>query len=265
MVELAPHEPAAVEVVRAAGRSPFFLTCDHASNRVPASLGQLGLERHEIDRHIGWDIGAASVARQLSQAFDATLVLQGYSRLVIDCNRHPHVESSIPAKSEATPVPGNKGLSPEAAAGRMERIFKPYHDTIAAHLDRRRERQQRSILLAIHSFTPVYHGAQRPWHIGIQYNRDPGLSHAMISELRQDEALCVGDNKPYRVDDETDYGIPVHAEGRGLAHLLIELRHDLIEDDAGQRFWAQRLIDTIPAALARFDAHNSTGRDANTR
>lgn len=256
MVELAPHEPAAVEVVRARGSSPFFLICDHASKRIPDALDRLGLPDHEIDRHIGWDIGAAAVAQQLSQAFDATLVLQGYSRLVIDSNRHPHVESSIPAISEATAVPGNADVSAEAAAQRVEKIFAPYHAKISSLLDERRTRQQRSILVAVHSFTPVYHGQPRPWHIGIQYNRDPALSHCMIRELTRDESLCIGDNKPYSVSDETDYSIPVHAERRGLPYLLIELRHDLIEDQAGQTVWSRHLIDHLPAALTRFDSQS---------
>ncbi len=253
MVELAPHEPAPVKVIRAEGTSPFFLVCDHASKQIPEALGKLGLPEHEIDRHIGWDIGAAAVAHHISEAFDATLVLQGYSRLVVDCNRQPHVASSIPAVSEATEVPGNAGISAEAAAGRVEQIFAPYHNKITELLDTRRDRQQRSILIAVHSYTPVYHGEQRPWHIGIQYNRAPALSRCMIEELSQDAELCVGDNRPYCVDEKTDYTIPVHAEGRGLAHLLIEVRHDLIEDAAGQRTWAQRLIEVLPTALARFD------------
>ena len=256
MVELAPHEPCPVEVVCAEGASPFFLICDHASNRIPDALGSLGLPDHELARHIGWDIGAAAVAQRLSEALDATLVLQNYSRLVIDCNRHPHVESSIPKVSEATPVPGNAGLSTEAATQRAERIFAPYHSRISALLDERKTLQKRSILIAVHSFTPLFHDVPRPWHIGIQYNRAPGLSRAMIAELSRDESLCVGDNQPYRVNDETDYSIPVHAESRGLPHLLIELRHDLIENEAGQKAWAQRLIESLPAALARFDSQS---------
>ncbi len=254
MVELAPHEPDAVEVVRAQGSSPFFLICDHASKRIPDALDRLGLPDHEIERHIGWDIGAAAVARRLSHFFDATLVLQNYSRLVVDCNRHPHVESAIPAVSEATAVPGNSGISAEAATQRVKRIFTPYHSEISALLDDRIARQQRSVLVAIHSFTPVYHGEARPWHIGIQYNRDPGLSRCMIAELTRDKSLCIGDNKPYSVSIETDYSIPVHAEGRGLPYLLIEVRHDLIDDEAGQAAWAQHLIEHLPAALARFDS-----------
>ena len=199
------------------------------------------------------------VPHRISKAFDATLVLQGYSRLVVDCNRQPHVDSAIPAISEATEVPGNIGLSAEAAAQRVERIFNPYHTRISDLLDARDRRRQRSVLIAVHSFTPVYHGAERPWHIGIQYNRAPGLSHCMIAELSQDERLCVGDNQPYSVSHETDYTIPVHAEGRGLAHLLIEVRHDLIEDADGQSFWAQRLIDSLPEALARFDRESAAG------
>lgn len=259
MVELAPHEPAPVEVVRAEGTSPFFLVCDHASKRIPAALEKLGLSDRDINRHIGWDIGAAAVAHQISEAFDATLVLQGYSRLVIDCNRQPKVASSIPVVSEDTEVPGNRGITAEAAALRVERIHAPYHNKITELLDARDQRQQRSVLIALHSYTPVYHGEQRPWHIGIQYNRAPELSHCMIAELSQDPELCVGNNRPYVVDPETDYTIPVHAEGRDLPHLLIEVRHDLIEDAAGQDDWARRLIETLPAALARFDRDADAG------
>ncbi|MGQ0700645.1 MAG: N-formylglutamate amidohydrolase [Panacagrimonas sp.] len=238
---LAADEPPAWQVERAEGRSPFFLICDHASNRIPHSMGSLGLPAEELQRHIGWDIGAACVALKLSEALDATLILQRYSRLVIDCNRPLHSVDSIARISERTAIPGNRALDAEDIARRQHEIFAPYHACITEALDARRASGQPSLLIALHSFTPVYLGIARPWHVGVLYNRDARMAHALRDALRGDAGLVVGDNQPYDVSDETDYSIPEHGERRGLPHVELEIRQDLIADDAGQSQWAQRL------------------------
>jgi predicted N-formylglutamate amidohydrolase len=225
----------------AAGRSPFLLTCDHYGRLIPRTLGDLGLPASEMERHIAWDIGIAGLAEQLAKALDAHLVAQRYSRLVIDCNRPPQAPSSIPLISEATTIPGNDGLIREAAQERRQLIFEPYHRRITEVIDRRLREGMPTVLVSLHSFTPVYAGIARPWHIGTLYQRDTRLPPLLLKLLRAEADLVVGDNEPYAVSDATDYTIPVHGEARGLMNTGIEIRQDLIADGSGQTQWAERL------------------------
>ena len=230
-----------VHEVNAAGRSPFLLTCDHYGRLIPHMLGDLGLPESELKRHIAWDIGIAGVAEALSQHLDAHLIAQRYSRLVVDCNRPPHVASAIPLISEATTISGNEGLSREEAAIRRTQIFDPYHRRIDDIIDQRASAGRSTVLISLHSFTPVYAGIARPWHIGTLYHRDTHLPPLLLKLLRDEGDLVVGDNEPYAVSDETDYTIPVHGEARGLMNTGIEIRQDLISDPAGEKAWAERL------------------------
>jgi len=225
----------------AAGRSPFLLTCDHYGRRIPRVLGDLGLPETELARHIAWDIGIAGVAEALSKHLDAHLIAQRYSRLVIDCNRPPAAPSSIPRISEATTIPGNEGLAREAAEARRAAIFDPYHRRIDDVIAQRLREGVPTVLVALHSFTPVYAGIARPWHVGTLYHRDTWLPPLLLKRLRAEGNLVVGDNEPYAVSDDTDYTIPVHGEARGLMNSGIEIRQDLIADQAGQKEWAERL------------------------
>ena len=245
---LAPNDPFPVEILNPDGPSPLFLVCDHAGRRVPSQLGDLGLPPAEFDRHIAWDIGIAPVARSLSETLGATLVAQRYSRLVIDCNRPPRVPNSIPEVSEATPIPGNAGLSAEEQAARRREIFDPYHAAIAAALDARAGRP--TVLVALHSFVPVYLGDVRPWQIGTLYGRDGRVAKVLGGLLEAEERFVVGDNKPYDVTDDTDHTIPVHGEKRGLPHVGIEIRQDLLAQETGQRDWAEVLARLLPQAAA---------------
>jgi predicted N-formylglutamate amidohydrolase len=248
---LDPDEPAPVTVVNDAGASVFFLTCDHGGRAFPRRLGRLGLTEADSFRHIAWDIGIAEVGRRLSAALDAALILQTYSRLVIDCNRDPSVPSSIAEISEDTEIPGNRNLGAAERRARREAIFRPYHDRIAEALDRRQAQTRAAALVALHSFTPVFLGVSRPWEIGVLFNRDERLARPLIDLLRADGDLVMGENEPYRVTDLTDYTVPVHAERRGLPYVELELRQDLISDPAGQAVWAERLARLLPAAYAQ--------------
>ena len=224
-----------------AGDSPYLLTCDHYGRLIPRALGDLGVSTSELARHIAWDIGIAGVAEQLSGHLGAHLIAQRYSRLVIDCNRPPDAASSIPPISEATAIPGNEGLAAEAAAIRRREIFEPYHRRIAEIIDARLHRRHPTVLISLHSFTPVYAGIARPWHIGTLYHRDRTLPQLLLQHLRAEGDLVVGDNEPYAVSDTTDYTIPVHGERRGLVNTGIEIRQDLIGDQSGEKRWADRL------------------------
>jgi predicted N-formylglutamate amidohydrolase len=224
-----------------AGRSPFLLTCDHYGRLIPRMLGDLGVPESELSRHIAWDIGIAGVAEALSRHLGAHLIAQRYSRLVIDCNRPPATASSIPRISEATVIGGNEGIARGAAELRREAIFDPYHRRIADVIEQRLSDGVPTVLVSLHSFTPVYAGVERPWHIGTLYHRDTRLPALLVKLLRAEADLVVGDNEPYAVSDETDYTIPVHGEARGLMNTGIEIRQDLIADQAGQKQWAERL------------------------
>src|SRR3954471_23308923 len=224
-----------------AGRSPFLLTCDHYGRLIPRALGDLGLPASELTRHIAWDIGIAGVAGQLSKHLGAHLIAQRYSRLVIDCNRPPCVASSIPVLSEATAVPGNEGLTRAASEARRKAIFDPYHCRISEVIDARLRDHRPTVLVSLHSFTPLYAGVARPWHVAALYHRDTHLAPLLLKLFRGEADLVVGDNEPYAVSDATDYTIPVHGEARALMNSGIEIRQDLIADVSGQAQWTERL------------------------
>jgi predicted N-formylglutamate amidohydrolase len=245
---LTADDPAPVTVHNENGPSPFLIVADHAGNSMPRALGRLGISESECQRHITWDIGIAAVSRLVADALDATLIQQNYSRLIIDCNRMPGSETSIPTISELTPVPGNMGLSERGKAVRVREIFRPYHDRIEAELERRRQAGRPTALIAMHSFTPVFMDVARPWHAGVLYNRDARFAHRLMALLKHEDGLVVGDNEPYSVTDESDYTIPVHGERRGLDHVATEIRQDLIADDKGQRAWAALLARLLPQA-----------------
>ncbi|KJC55518.1 N-formylglutamate amidohydrolase [Bradyrhizobium sp. LTSP849] len=230
-----------VHEVNAGGASPFLLTSDHYGRILPHALGDLGVAESELTRHIAWDIGIAGVAEQLSELLNAHLVAQRYSRLVIDCNRPPGAVSSIPVMSEATSVPRNEGISEQEREARRREIFEPYHHRIDAVIDDRVHAKRPTVLVSLHSFTPIYAGVARPWHIGALYNRDTVLPRLLLKHLHAESDLVVGDNEPYAVSDLTDYTIPVHGEARGLINTGIEIRQDLIGDQSGQQQWAERL------------------------
>jgi predicted N-formylglutamate amidohydrolase len=263
---LSADEPAPVAVEGAEGTSPFLLIADHAGNRVPALLGDLGLPQAELDRHIGIDIGILGVGRALAGHLGATLIHQPYSRLVIDCNRKPGRPDAMAAISDGTRVPGNIGLDGAARAQREAAIFRPYHARIAAEIDARKAAGRAVVLVALHSFTPRHgdHPAPRPWEIGVLWNRDSRLATALIDVLGAGGDLTVGVNEPYGVSDDIDYAIPVHAEARGLMHVEIEIRQDQIADPAAERAWAARLAQALPAALARVGPMQDCPADATS-
>ncbi|MFP6728740.1 MAG: N-formylglutamate amidohydrolase [Alphaproteobacteria bacterium] len=245
---LAADEPPPFHVERARGASPYLLVCEHASKRLPRKLGTLGLSTIGLERHIAWDIGAAAVARDLSARLDATLISQTYSRLVIDCNRLLEAHDAIPTISEETEIPGNQDLSQDEIDARIREIHQPYQACISDHLDAR----EAPILFDIHSFTPVFKGQARPWHIGLLYGEaQRRLADILFGLIAKEDRIVVGDNQPYAVEFDNDYTIPVHGVGRGIVNLEIETRQDLITSEAGQEEWATRLEGWLTAAQAQ--------------
>lgn len=242
---LTPADPAPLEVINAGGSSPLVLVGDHAGDLFPAQLDDLGVGADDRRRHIALDIGIAALGAALSQRLDAVFVRQAYSRLVIDCNRHPAAPTAMPEVSDGTPIPGNMDLSDQARAARVEEIHAPYHQAIAAQFAGR----EAPILTALHSFTPRMNGFDRPWHAGILHaGHEDAYSLRLLKLLQQETDLVVGDNEPYRLDAK-DYTIPRHAFAAGLPYAEIEIRQDLIADAEGVERWAELLGRLLPAAI----------------
>ena len=251
---LGAGDPAPVEVVCPAGTSPFFLTCEHGGRAFPARLGTLGVTGNDLHRHIVWDIGAEGVARELSARLDATLVLQRYSRLVVDCNRAPDTADFVAEVSEDTVIPGNQCLSGAAVEARAAEIFHPYHDRIHDLLEARIAAGRLTVAVSVHTCTPVYLGEHRPWHVGVMYEHDNRLAREMLAVLREEgeeAGLVVGDNEPYFMTSDKDYSMPRHGQGRGILHVGFEIRQDLVESESGQREWAQRMEWVLRESLGR--------------
>lgn len=229
---------------RAASRFVFF--CDHASNFIPEQLHDLGLPAFELQRHIAWDIGAAGITETLSEIFDAPAILCNTSRLVIDCNRQLSAPDLIPEISDGTKIPGNRNLNENDRAMRIQRWFQPYHDAGESILSEREAKSLPSIVVSIHSMTACLAGEERPWQIALSSHLDRGLTEPVLAALRRKGDLIVGDNQPYDLDPAVDYTIPFHAMRRGLPHLQVEFRQDLVADAKAQREWAIRFAKSLP-------------------
>ena len=238
---LAPDEPAPFEIVNPGGAGRAVLVCDHASRRIPRRLGTLGVDPRALSRHIAWDIGAAEVARRLSVTLDAPLVLCGYSRLVIDCNRPHWAGDAFTTLSEDVEVPGNRDLGSADRTARIDEIFRPYQEAVDRVVRSRLDRARPPVMVSVRSFTPVYLGRRRPWDIGVHYRHDERLAGLSIEALRREGDLCVGDNEPYLLALDEDFTIPVHAEAGGLPYVLFEIRQDHLGSEAGIERWATRL------------------------
>ncbi|RAZ92008.1 N-formylglutamate amidohydrolase [Mesorhizobium hawassense] len=262
---LAPSET--VRVSNPGGSSPFVFTCDHASNFLPAEFGTLGLPAEDLSRHIAWDPGALPVASRMAEALDAPLVETRVSRLVIDCNRPLDAPDLVPPVSEATVIPGNAGLSEKQRAARVDLSWRPFHDTIARIIDGRLARGQETRLVSVHSFTPVYKGKSRPWHIGIIHDDDRRLAAPLISALQRLAGVTVGVNEPYSPADRVYFTLERHARSRGLACAMIEIRNDEIAGETGQRKWADMLtgiFSNLEPEEARGSRQSAMGKSAQS-
>ena len=241
----------------------LLLLCDHASNRLPPVYGDLGLAAPEFERHIAYDIGAAPLTRALAAELGAPALLSSYSRLLIDLNRGIDDPTLIMRLSDGAIVPGNHPLREEERLNRIAAYHTPYHEAIAAAIERAIAAGVPPALVSIHSFTPVWRGEQRRWQIGILWDSDPRLAGPLIAELAAEGALVVGDNEPYSGDliGDTLYH---HGTRRGLAHALIEVRQDLIADAEGVREWAERLAPIFRDLNARPGMHDVVHHGSRT-
>ena len=237
-----------VERPEAAGGVVFV--CEHASKTMPASLGDLGLDAEALESHIAWDIGALPVARGLSKALDGTLVAQAYSRLAYDCNRPPESPGAVPEKSEVFVVPGNMGLTGPERQARVKGLYEPFHAALEGVLDRRAALGQPTVLVTVHSFTPVYFGENRDGHLGILHDTDQRFADAMLEAADEAGLDLVRRNYPYDASDGVTHTLQRHAIVRGIPNVMLEIRNDLIADETGQKEWVDIVAGLIRRALA---------------
>ncbi len=244
---LSAHDPAPFEIINPQGQSQMLLICDHASRRVPVKLADLGISAAEFDRHIAYDIGAEALTRILSRTLDATAVLAGFSRLVIDLNRPPGHPQSVPELSDGTLIPANQNLSEREIEQRIEALYDPYHDTIGHCMAHLWKRGPAPVLFSVHSFTPHFGTQERPWDVGILWKRDPRLAVPLMDRLKA-RGLTVGDNEPYSAFDMAST-IDIHAGTAGLATCVIEIRQDQVADQQGVDDWAEILREDLTEIL----------------
>lgn len=227
------------------GGAAMLFLCDHASNRVPGRLNGLGLDPADLRRHIGWDIGAAALTENLATRLDSPAILAGFSRLVIDNNRGPDDPTSVPEISDGVIVPGNRGLTEADRNVRSDAIFKPYHAMIDEKIGALLDAGPPPLVISIHSFTPIMRGEERPWHVTVLWKTDSRMPQALLRQLRAIPGVCAGDNVPYSAHDGYGYTVERHAEPRGLAHALLEVRQDLIDTATGVAKWGEMLAEAL--------------------
>lgn len=240
----------AFEIINPDGDPRFLFLCDHASNALPERYGTLGLGAEELERHIGWDIGAAEVVRNLSEGFHAPAVLGIYSRLLIDLNREPADPTLIMQLSDGAIIPGNRTLDETERHFRLTHFFEPYHAAVASEIDRAMTAGQVPLLVSVHSFTQSWKSVPRPWHIGLLWDRDDRAIKPLKEILERNEGMVIGDNEPYRGNLKGDC-LYTHGTTRGLPHVLFEIRQDLIGDAEGVARWA----GVLQAALSELLTH----------
>ena len=245
------HRSEAVEVINPQGAGGLVLLCEHASNHIPPRYDGLGLAAEARDSHAAWDPGARAVALRLSQALDAPLLAGGVSRLVYDCNRPPEAASAMPARSERIEVPGNRDLTPEQRAERVETVYRPFCAAVSGLIAERQARGLPTALITIHSFTPVFHGEMRETEIGILHDSDSRMADAMLAEVPRLPHRRIARNDPYGPEDGVTHSLKLYGIANRLPNVMIELRNDLLADAAGVETLAEELLALIAPALAQ--------------
>ena len=224
---------------------PVCVVCEHASAAIPGPLADLGLSPEHRLSHAVWDIGAADLASGIAERLNAPLLVAGVSRLVLDLNRPPEARDAMPELTEVIAVPGNRNLTPADRQTRAEALYAPFHDALAGMLDW----VQSPVLVTVHSFTPVWKGQKRGAEIGLLHDADPALAEMMLSAAAGDFRTEL--NVPYSAKDGVTHTLAKHGTARGIPNVMIEVRNDLLADDAAIAEMADVLRAMIVPALER--------------
>jgi len=246
---VSPEEEPVFEIVNAKGAAPIVFVCEHASNRVPQYFAALGLGQQELESHIAWDPGAREIALALSAAFDAPLVNSKISRLVYDCNRPPESAGAIQAVSETTQIPGNKDISKDQAAARVEQVYRPFTRALKDTIAQKSADGALPVMITIHSFTPVYFGKRRDVQIGVLHDSDSRLANAMLTTSAMHTKLNVMRNMPYGPKDGVTHTLKEHGLKNGLINVMLEIRNDLVATSKDQQEMATMLFEWLKDAL----------------
>ena len=238
-------------VINEDGLSPILLVCEHASNDIPPRYNGLGVSDAVRTSHAAWDPGAFKVALLLSERLDAPLVAGQVSRLVYDCNRPPGAPDAIPTKSEIFEIPLNRGLSSEARTERADSVYYPFKAMLSGIIE---GSQRVAALVTIHSFTPVYHGVERPVEIGILHDEDTRLADMLLAIAPQFTKRQVARNAPYGPEHGVTHTLQEHGLSNGLFNVMIEVRNDLVGSPEDQAKMAEILANWLRAALDRLSA-----------
>ncbi|TCU25478.1 putative N-formylglutamate amidohydrolase [Rhizobium azibense] len=238
-----------VGIERPRGKSPLLVICEHASRALPEQLGDLGLSEEALNSHIAWDPGALAVARAISTALDATLVFQRFSRLIYDCNRPPESPGAMPETSEIYAIPGNRNLSAKERQARTEALYRPFHDAVRDLIKDRQARGQETVIVTVHSFTPVYNGKERAVELGILHDADSRLADRMLAAAADAPLYKTERNEPYGPEDGVTHTLILHGLSNGLRNVMIEVRNDLISEDVGQGVMADYLTGLLQQSL----------------
>lgn len=233
-------------ILNAASTSPLILTVDHASRYIPPEYDNLGVEDPSVlHRHIAWDIGIEDVTRRLAERLGVTAIFAGFSRLLVDANRYPETASCMPEVSDGVVIPANRDISVPERERRLASWFYPYHSALLKLIEEKEAAGTTPVLFSMHSFTPVMNDFERPWHVGVLWDEDARLAAPLLEILRENRTLVVGDNEPYSAREPLGYTMNEHGTKRGLPHVAIEIRQDLIDTHQGAERWAAIMADAL--------------------
>jgi predicted N-formylglutamate amidohydrolase len=251
-----------VSTVNGGGAGAFLIVCEHASNKLPARLGTLGLSSDALNAHIAWDPGALAVSLRLAELLDSPLIHQNFSRLAYDCNRPPEAGDAMPAISEIFEIPGNRSIEPDERQARIDEIYAPFRQAISSFIAGRKAGGHWPVMVTIHSFTPVYKGVRRDVEIGILHDRDAEFADGMLALSQARNEYVVRRNEPYGPADGVTHTLKEHGIANGLRNVMIEIRNDLIKEKTGQEVMARYLAELIREAATVSAYNTKTSRNA---
>jgi len=255
---LGKSEKPVVRVVNAQSKSQLLIVCDHASNKIPKKLGNLGVRKKDLEKHVAWDPGTEDIDLYMAKQLKAPAVVAEYSRLVVDLNRGKKSPDIMREVYDHIVVPANKGLTPAQKKQRIDEFFTPYHEMIETRLKQILARKKVPVLISIHSFTPKMDGFKRPWHVGVLWNKDDRIARHVIQNMRAldkkhlGRRIVVGENEPYTLKDENlgENTISVHAEKRRIPYIIVEFRQDLVNTKAKAEKWAKFFLASLEPIFA---------------